>query len=113
MLESARRSDAVVYGVTAGNSGKVGFVSSLSQQTGGQSMEVSSTMDLQKTFVGILDEFPAPLRPELHAARRFGRRLASASGPRQGTPRGGYRAPGVYRRRITYRGYVSDEPPHQ
>ena len=57
VLESARRSDAIVYGVTAGNSGKVGFVSSLSEQTGGQSMEISSTMDLQKTFVGILDEF--------------------------------------------------------
>jgi VWFA-related protein len=57
VLDSARRSDAVVYGVTAGNSGKVGFVSSLSEQTGGQSMEISSTMDLQKTFVGILDEF--------------------------------------------------------
>lgn len=57
VLESARRSDAVVYGVTAGSSGKVGFVSSLSQQTGGQSLEISSTMDLQKTFVAILDEF--------------------------------------------------------
>jgi VWFA-related protein len=57
VLESARRSDAVVYGVTAGNSAKVGFVSSLSEQTGGQSLEISSTMDLQKTLVGILDEF--------------------------------------------------------
>ena len=57
VLESARRSDAVVYGVTAGSSGKVGFVSSLSEQTGGQSLEISSTMDLQKAFVGILDEF--------------------------------------------------------
>lgn len=57
VLESARRSDAVVYGVTAGSSGKVGFVRSLSDQTGGQSLEISSTMDLQKTFVGILEEF--------------------------------------------------------
>ena len=57
VLESARRSDAVVYGVTAGSSGTVGFVSSLSEQTGGQSLEISSTMDLQKAFVGILDEF--------------------------------------------------------
>ena len=57
VLESARRSDAVVYGVTAGNSGKAGFVRSLSEQTGGQSLEIFSTMDLQKTFVGILDEF--------------------------------------------------------
>ena len=31
--------------------------SSLSEQTGGQSLEISSTMDLQKAFVGILDEF--------------------------------------------------------
>jgi VWFA-related protein len=57
VLESAQRSDAVVYGVTAGSSGKVGFVRRLSDQTGGQSLEISSTMDLQKTFVGILDEF--------------------------------------------------------
>jgi VWFA-related protein len=57
VLESARRSDAVVYGVTAGSSGKVGFVKALSDQTGGQSLEISSTMDLQKAFVGILDEF--------------------------------------------------------
>jgi VWFA-related protein len=57
VLESARRSDAVVYGVTAGSSGKVGFVRALSDQTGGQSLEISSTMGLQKAFVGILDEF--------------------------------------------------------
>jgi VWFA-related protein len=57
VLESARRSDAVVYGVTAGSSGKAGFIKILSEQTGGQSLEIFSTIDLQKTFVGILDEF--------------------------------------------------------
>lgn len=57
VLESARRSDAIVYGVTAGSSGKTGFVRSLSEQTGGQSLELFSTMDLRKTFLGILDEF--------------------------------------------------------
>jgi len=57
VLGSAGRTDAVVYGVTVGNSGRVGFVKDLSDRTGGQSLEIASTFDLQKTFVGILDEF--------------------------------------------------------
>jgi Ca-activated chloride channel homolog len=57
VLDSARRTDAVVYGVTVGNSGRIGFLKDLTERTGGQSLEVASTVDLQKAFVGILDEF--------------------------------------------------------
>ena len=57
VLETARRTDAVIYGVTAGSSGRVGFVKGLVDQTGGQSLEIPSAIDLQKTFAGIVDEF--------------------------------------------------------
>ena len=57
VLEAARRTDAVVYGVTAGSSGRLGFLKTLSDQTGGQSLEIASSTDLQKSFVAILDEF--------------------------------------------------------
>lgn len=57
VLEIARRTDAVIYGVTAGSSGRIGFVKGLVDQTGGQSLEIPSAIDLQKTFAGIVDEF--------------------------------------------------------
>jgi len=57
VLESARRSDAIVYGITTGGSGRSGFVKELSEQTGGKSLEIAGTTDLQKTFLDILDEF--------------------------------------------------------
>ena len=57
VLDTARRTEAVIYGVTAGSSGRIGFVKGLVDQTGGQSLEIPSAIDLQKTFAGIVDEF--------------------------------------------------------
>jgi VWFA-related protein len=57
VLESARRTDATVYCVTVRGSGRSEFLRDLSGQTGGSVVEIASTTDLQKTFVGILDEF--------------------------------------------------------
>jgi VWFA-related protein len=57
VLDTARRTDAVVYGVTAGNSGRVGFVSDLSRLSGGQSIEIAADIDLQKAFAGIVEQF--------------------------------------------------------
>jgi VWFA-related protein len=57
VLESARRSDATVYGVTLRESGRQPFLRELSMLTGGNVLEIQSTTDLRTTFVGILDEF--------------------------------------------------------
>jgi VWFA-related protein len=57
VLESARRTDATVYCVTVRGSGRPEFLRDLSGQTGGSIVEIASTTDLQKTFVGILNEF--------------------------------------------------------
>ncbi|HEU4887859.1 MAG TPA: hypothetical protein VFV49_08240, partial [Thermoanaerobaculia bacterium] len=46
-----------VYCVTVRGSGRSEFLRDLSRQTGGSIVEIASTTDLQKTFVGILDEF--------------------------------------------------------
>ena len=57
VLEAARRTGAVLYGITAGSSGRVGFIKDLTDQTGGQSLEIPSAVDLQKVFAGVVDEF--------------------------------------------------------
>jgi VWFA-related protein len=55
----AKSSDVVVYPVTSGRNGRrlTSFLRGIADQTGGRLFEVESTPDLQKTFVGILDEF--------------------------------------------------------
>jgi Ca-activated chloride channel family protein len=57
MLETAKRSDVVVYAVVAGGSPKVSFLHDLSEVTSGTFHDVGSTRDLGATFVKILDEF--------------------------------------------------------
>ena len=57
VLDVARRSDAVVYGVTAGRLRRGDFLRDLSELTGGQLYEVESTADLGPIFVGVLEEF--------------------------------------------------------
>jgi Ca-activated chloride channel family protein len=57
MLETAKRSDVVVYAVVAGGSPKVSFLHDLSEVTSGTFYDVGSTRDLGATFVKILDEF--------------------------------------------------------
>ncbi len=57
VLETAKRTDAVVYGVSAGAPKKTNFLRELSAATGGTSFEIESTKDLSATFVKILEEF--------------------------------------------------------
>jgi Ca-activated chloride channel homolog len=57
VLDTAKRSDVVVYAVVAGGSPKVSFLHDLSEVTGGTFYDVGSTRDLGAIFVQILDEF--------------------------------------------------------
>ena len=57
MLETAKRSDVVVYAVVAGGSPKVSFLRDLSEVTSGTFYDVGSTQNLGATFVKILNEF--------------------------------------------------------
>ena len=56
VLETARRCDAVVYGVEVGKN-RSSFSRDLTSATGGRLMEIQSTRDLNATFRAILDEF--------------------------------------------------------
>lgn len=57
VLDIARRSDAVVYGVSVGKTPRGAFLRELSALTGGTLFEVESTKNVGSTFVGILEEF--------------------------------------------------------
>lgn len=57
VLDVARRSDAVIYGITAGRLRRGDFLRDLSEATGGRLYEVESTADLGPMFVGVLEEF--------------------------------------------------------
>ena len=57
VLESAKRSDVVVYSAAIGNVGGTTFLRDLSAFTGGTLYKVESTKDLRATFLRILDEF--------------------------------------------------------
>jgi VWFA-related protein len=57
VTEVARRSEAVVYGVTVKGPGRPEFLEDLGNVTGGSVLEVESTRDLPAAFVRILDEF--------------------------------------------------------
>jgi Ca-activated chloride channel homolog len=56
VLETAKRSDVVVYGVEVGRR-RLSFPRDLSAATGGRLIEVESAKDLTATFRSILDEF--------------------------------------------------------
>jgi len=57
VLEIAKRSDAVVYAVSAGPDQDGGFLRELAEQTGGRLFEVESTKKLSAIFVQVLEEF--------------------------------------------------------
>jgi Ca-activated chloride channel homolog len=57
VLDVARRSDAVVYGITAGRVRRGDFLRDLSELTGGRLYEGESTGNLGSIFVGVLEEF--------------------------------------------------------
>jgi VWFA-related protein len=57
VLEIAKRSDAVVYAVSAGADQDGGFLRDLGEQTGGRLFEIESTSKLSAIFVQVLEEF--------------------------------------------------------
>jgi Ca-activated chloride channel homolog len=57
VLETAKRSDVVVYAVSVRGTGKDQFLHDLADLTGGATVEIESTKDLSSTFVHILEEF--------------------------------------------------------
>jgi Ca-activated chloride channel family protein len=56
VLDAARRSDVVVYGVSVGRA-KPEFLRELTSLTGGRSFEVEKTSNLSAVFLNVLDEF--------------------------------------------------------
>jgi Ca-activated chloride channel homolog len=57
VLDTARRSDAVVYAISAGQHPKMTFLQDLTQFTGGAIYRIESTQNLGTVFLGILEEF--------------------------------------------------------
>ncbi|HEY1306222.1 MAG TPA: VWA domain-containing protein [Vicinamibacterales bacterium] len=57
VLESARRSDVVVYGAASRGAEESEFLEELTKLTGGGLLKIQSTKDLSATFLRILDEF--------------------------------------------------------
>jgi len=57
ILETAKRSDAVVYALSPKDAGSMSFLHDLTAQTGGSAFEVDSLKELTTRFVAILDEF--------------------------------------------------------
>jgi VWFA-related protein len=57
VLDAARRSDVVVYGVSMRGGDRPDFLRELSRLTGGSLLEVDSTRDLGVAFVRLLEEF--------------------------------------------------------
>ncbi len=57
VMETAKRSNAVVYGISTGQLPDQTFLRDLSNITGGSLFEIESTRDLSSAFLGILDEF--------------------------------------------------------
>jgi VWFA-related protein len=56
VIEAARRSDVVVYGVGTGRT-ETGFLSEITDQTGGRLFQIESTADIRDRFLAILAEF--------------------------------------------------------
>jgi VWFA-related protein len=57
VLESAKRSDVVVYGVSSRGPGDSKFLEDVTEVTGGARLQLESTKDLPAAFLKILDEF--------------------------------------------------------
>jgi VWFA-related protein len=57
VLDSAKRSDFVVYGVSSRGPDDSKFLQDLTEVTGGATFKIASTRELSATFLKILDEF--------------------------------------------------------
>jgi VWFA-related protein len=57
VLDAAKRSDVVIYGVSVRSGGKQEFLRDLTSFSGGRLFELEKTSDLESTFRAIVDEF--------------------------------------------------------
>ncbi len=57
LIDTARRSDAVVYSVSVGRTDESASLREVSEATGGSLFEVESTQQLDRTFLQIFNEF--------------------------------------------------------
>lgn len=57
VLDTAKRADVVVYGVSAVSRLKPEFLREMTSFTGGRLFEIEKTANMASTFLGILDEF--------------------------------------------------------
>ncbi len=57
VLDTARRADVVVYGVSVVSRLKPEFLREITSLTGGRLFEIEKTTNLASTFLGILEEF--------------------------------------------------------
>ena len=57
VLDVAKRSDAVVYAVSAGLNSRAEFLGDLTEQTGGRLFTIESTRGLSEVFLEVLNEF--------------------------------------------------------
>ena len=57
VLDTAKRADVVVYGVSVLSRLKPEFLRDMTSFTGGRLFEIEKTANLAQTFLGILDEF--------------------------------------------------------
>ena len=57
VLDVAKRSDAVVYAVSAGLASKAEFLGDITDQTGGRLFKIESTRSLSDVFLEVLGEF--------------------------------------------------------
>jgi len=57
VLDVAKRSDTVVYAVSAGQARRAEFLGDLAEQTGGRLFKIESTRSLSAVFLEVLDEF--------------------------------------------------------
>jgi Ca-activated chloride channel homolog len=57
VIETAKRTDAVVYSVSVRGVGSIPFLRDVTQQTGGSTIEVDSPRELSARFLAILEEF--------------------------------------------------------
>ncbi len=57
VLDTARRSDVVVFGVSVTGSGRTSFLREVCSQTGGRVVKAGSTVGIRGTFLRVLEEF--------------------------------------------------------
>ena len=87
VLDTAKRADVVVYGVSVVSRLKPEFLRDLTSLTGGRLFEIEKTANLAGDVSRHPRGVPPPLSRELHAEGRRERRLAQARRAREEPPR--------------------------